>query len=48
MATFKALFDFVIPFIMSTHTWQKIQHWLVKLVVEYLPKGGKLVSAAGL
>ena len=48
MAMFKALFDFVLPVLMSTHTWQKVQHWLVKLVVEYLPKGGKLVSAAGL
>lgn len=48
MAMFKTLFDFVLPQLMSTHTWHKVQNWLVKMVVEYLPKGGKLVSAAGL
>ena len=48
MAMFKTLFDFIIPFLTSTATWQKIQHWLVRMVVIYLPKGGKLVSAAGL
>lgn len=48
MAMFKTLFDFILPALMSTLTWQKVQQWLVRIVTEYLPKGGKLVSAAGL
>lgn len=48
MAMFKALFDFILPALMSTHTWQKVQAWLVRQVVHHVPKGGKLVSMAGL
>ena len=48
MAMFKTLFDFILPALMSTHTWQKAQHWVARQIVKFIPWGGKLVSAAGI
>ena len=47
MTMFKSL-DLILPPLMATQLWQRVQAWLVHRVVEYVPKGAQLTAAMGL